>query len=282
MKEIKLNLMNSCRQNLPKNHPLFIDLQKLTSKNNLYKNIWSLQSFLNLPQNQQVVEIIQRIKELRAKFSISDSFKEQTKLQEQVLLEKAKIEPELFEKVDKIATKLENYENYGKISLENNEAIEMLKKLILENTNQNKTDLPIQNLFIPSEKFHEQFRNDTKVFYLRVEEVFSIPIYMFASAEGLHNWHGRKAGKLKDGQISSEVIKEYSKMEAETVPPVFDLSCYVYPNGQIYFISGNSHRVAAAFLRGDKNIPFNGGCTVYLIDDENPKPNYQQQSPEKL
>lgn len=291
MKEINPNLLNSCRENLPKNHPLFADLSKITSINYLYKNyIWPLKTLLLKPENSQALQIVRKVQELKNKIreinrlpeTNRGTFLEIDQLQKKIEQEKNKIDLGLFEKINQIVAELEHYEYSKKVTLKKENAIKTLQKLILKNSNFNQTDFPAQTLFIPTQDFQNQFRNHTKVIFLKLEDVFQIPIDMFASAHGLHNWHGRKSGILKDSQISSQVIQNYAKMQAETMPPIFDLGCFVYPNGEVYLVSGNSHRVAAAFARGDKTIPFSGSGTIYLIESEPPKPSYQNQSLQNL
>lgn len=99
------------------------------------------------------------------------------------------------------------------------------------------------------------------------EEGIKVPLDLIVCAAGFKSWLGRAKGHNKrwsirsgrdylDGEMSSlNVIKIYAGTPTD-LPPVDIMSMYIQPNGKVFFdnVGGDSHRIAAAVLRGDKNI----------------------------
>lgn len=99
------------------------------------------------------------------------------------------------------------------------------------------------------------------------ETPLEIPLDLIVDATGFDSWLGREgygSGKNVSGQYqeqydnqipSLDVIKHYASLPSE-LPPVGTINLYIQPNGVIFGDnnSGDSHRIAAAILRGDTTI----------------------------
>ena len=97
-----------------------------------------------------------------------------------------------------------------------------------------------------------------------------IPLGMFVSAESFESWRGRPEGDYKDNRPSSEVIEDYAERSTKA-PAVESLTGYVLPDGRAYFKSANSHRVAAAILRGDERIAVEGRIKLCILNENAPE-----------
>lgn len=91
---------------------------------------------------------------------------------------------------------------------------------------------------------------------------FDVPLSLIKHAAGFESWKGREAAtkswdsEYGAGKMSSlDVIKHYAGLSTE-LPPVGEIRVFVQPDGKIYCDngSGDSHRIAAALLRGDGSI----------------------------
>lgn len=98
-----------------------------------------------------------------------------------------------------------------------------------------------------------------------------VPSDIFVHLTALDSWMGRgregRAGKRfyseyhqenidpNRGTSSIEAIKHYASLPSE-LPPVTNVNIYVQPDGTLFADNGNgdSHRVAAAIVRGEKGI----------------------------
>jgi len=114
-------------------------------------------------------------------------------------------------------------------------------------------------------------------------ESFEIPTRVMVSATGFESWLGRNdtAGREGMGEksialrgfsydvksVSLDAIKAYASQKTE-LPPVADVHLYVQPDGLAFAGngSGDSHRIGAAILRGEKTIKATG-LTTYLLKD---------------
>lgn len=94
------------------------------------------------------------------------------------------------------------------------------------------------------------------------EKAFEVPLNLIVRAAGFDSWHGRnRHGKswesaYGDGEMNSlDVIKHYAGLPTE-LPPVSEIRVMIQPDGRILCDNGegDSHRIAAAILRGDKTI----------------------------
>lgn len=98
-------------------------------------------------------------------------------------------------------------------------------------------------------------------------EVIDIPSDLLVYAQGFDSWNGREGNgsykdvagpyaKNYDRKIhSSDVIKHYASLITE-LPPVSEVRVFVQPDGTMFADNGggDSHRIAAAILRGEQAI----------------------------
>lgn len=99
------------------------------------------------------------------------------------------------------------------------------------------------------------------------DEVLKVPLGMFASAASFSSWWGRDDGMggKSPERFSGEAINRFTALDSK--PPVVDDSTMVLlSDGNVLFITHNSHRVAAAIRRGDPYIEVSGLVTVRAID----------------
>lgn len=117
--------------------------------------------------------------------------------------------------------------------------------------------------------------------YIRYsEEAIKVPLDLIVNAAGFESWLGRSkkynkkfhiqsGGKGLSGEMKSlDVAKLYAGTPTP-LPPVDIMTMYIQPNQKIFFDngSGDSHRIAAAILRGDKDIETR--CVyVYKLDTD--------------
>lgn len=90
-----------------------------------------------------------------------------------------------------------------------------------------------------------------------------VPTNLMMYAEGFTSWQGRGEGheqtaKSEYGQetmSSLDVIRHYAGLSTE-IPPVDEIRVYVQPDGKVFCDNntGDSHRIAAAMLRGQQSI----------------------------
>lgn len=121
------------------------------------------------------------------------------------------------------------------------------------------------------------------------EKPLQIPVDLIVNAAGFESWMGREVSSNKTwkspygyGEAKSfEIIKHYAGLPTE-LPPVGTVQMYVQPNGKIFFDnnSGDSHRIAAAILRGKKYIEATNVIIYklsknYILDSILPVPDIQ-------
>jgi len=112
---------------------------------------------------------------------------------------------------------------------------------------------------------------------------FEIPTRVMVSAAGFGSWLGRNdtAGREGMGEkgislqgfsydaksVSLSAIKAYASQRTE-LPPVAEVDLYIQPDGLAFAGngSGDSHRIGAAILRGEKTIKATN-LTTYLLKD---------------
>ena len=116
-------------------------------------------------------------------------------------------------------------------------------------------------------RFFMETRNLEKEAILAIErtneDYLSAPTDLIVNVAGFRSWEGRNPifGKswqsdYGHGKMSSlNVIKHYAALPSE-LPPVSLLRMFVEPSGRIFFdnAGGDSHRIAAAILRGDSSV----------------------------
>lgn len=128
------------------------------------------------------------------------------------------------------------------------------------------TDYLGQRIFKNTERIYDK-RADKNVLSIRAEkdEPFDIPLDLVVYAQGFDSWKGRHGsgkhtsgpyGDLYEGnQRSLDTIKHYASLPSE-LPPVDEMRIFIQPDGKIFCDngSGDSHRIAAAILRGDSTV----------------------------
>ncbi len=107
-----------------------------------------------------------------------------------------------------------------------------------------------------------------------------IPLDLIVYLEGFDSWLGRgiegsdtkdvggEYSKYYDGKISSlDLIKHYASLPSD-LPPVDTIRLFIQPDGTIFGdnASGDSHRIAAAALRGDTTIKARN-ITIQCLDE---------------
>lgn len=114
---------------------------------------------------------------------------------------------------------------------------------------------------------------------------FDIPTSLVVSAAGFGSWLGRDDSFGNQGMgeksvslpnfmpsarrsLSLHAIKAYAS-HPTALPPVTEVAVYIQPNGLAYAgnVSGDSHRIAAAVLRGQETIKATNLSTVLLKDN---------------
>jgi len=88
-----------------------------------------------------------------------------------------------------------------------------------------------------------------------IDGKIEVPLEVVIGGTSLESWAGRRAGHLKNGRSSLEVIREYaSKGKYDGSSGLLDAIVVRGSDGKAYLYLESSHRVAAAKLRGDKSI----------------------------
>ncbi len=98
------------------------------------------------------------------------------------------------------------------------------------------------------------------------DKPYEVPLSAVVSAAGFESWLGRDPRDQKNwsspygaGSMQSlSVIKHYAGLETE-LPPVDKMNVYIQPDGQVFCdnSAGDSHRIAAALLRGQDTVQAN-------------------------
>ena len=106
------------------------------------------------------------------------------------------------------------------------------------------------------------YRDISKVFSLydpSEERKINIPLDLIVNAKGFEDWKGRNPKYTKNwysiygggDSKSLDVIKHYAGLSTD-LPHVTQMLMFIQPDGKVFFdnCSGDSHRMAAAILRG--------------------------------
>jgi len=111
------------------------------------------------------------------------------------------------------------------------------------------------------------YRDISKVFSLydpSEEQRIKIPLDLVVNAKGFEDWKGRDSKKYTKNWYSIygggdskslDVIKHYAGLSTD-LPPVTQMLMFIQPDGKVFFdnCSGDSHRMAAAILRGSEFV----------------------------
>jgi hypothetical protein len=122
--------------------------------------------------------------------------------------------------------------------------------------------------FKASDKIKQGDKNRNKIAVdAEAGENIEVPLSVIVSVAGFDSWKGR-TGEGSEKKVSGEyasnyngpldshdLVKHYASLPTE-LPAVNEVRLFVQPNGIIFGdnVNGDSHRVAAAILRGDKTI----------------------------
>lgn len=107
------------------------------------------------------------------------------------------------------------------------------------------------------------YKDMSKLFSIYIphsEEAIKVPLDLVVNAKGFEDWRGRDPKKYTKSwnsiygtgdSKSIDVIKHYAGLSTD-LPTVLQMLMFVQPNGKVFFdnCSGDSHRMAAAILRG--------------------------------
>ncbi len=124
-------------------------------------------------------------------------------------------------------------------------------------SNQEVTEYLNQKPFAASPKARE---GGVKI-VAQTSKPIEIPIALLTSVQGFNDWtgrHGTKSWESKFGMGSTDsltVIKHYAGLNTD-LPPVGEIVVTIMPDGTTFCDngSGDSHRISAAILRGDKTV----------------------------
>lgn len=107
--------------------------------------------------------------------------------------------------------------------------------------------------FVPDDQFMAQRDESTPFVVIEAQQSpLEFPMAAFISAAGFDSWDGRRHS-LKDGRPSKEVIIDYASRPTD-IPPVDEAFALILPNGEVVLEPVNSHRTAAAKLKGQQTL----------------------------
>jgi hypothetical protein len=72
-------------------------------------------------------------------------------------------------------------------------------------------------------------RNQPRI-YLQTDEEIKFLIGVFGSAANFVNWYVRTPSNMKDGKDSYAVIQDYAQRDPKTVPPLTEITAYLFPD----------------------------------------------------
>jgi hypothetical protein len=122
------------------------------------------------------------------------------------------------------------------------------------------------------------------------DEPLEVPLDLIVYVEGFDSWLGRgkegRSGKrIEEGPYSGlydrspaslNTIKHYASLPTE-IPPIDDVRLFIQPDGTIIGdnFQGDSHRVAAAALRGDTTIKTDA-ISIYCLSENVIEPDNEE------
>lgn len=121
---------------------------------------------------------------------------------------------------------------------------------------------------------HRDATNIFSIYAPSEERCIEVPLDLVVNGKGFEDWKGRDNKKntkfwssaYGGGDAKSlDVIKHYSGLSTK-LPPVTQMLMFIQPNGKVFFdnCSGDSHRMAAAILRGFEKIE-TLGVDAYML-----------------
>jgi hypothetical protein len=108
--------------------------------------------------------------------------------------------------------------------------------------------------FIPEEKFAAAI--DAAGLSIDVDAArapIEVPLSSIVSAVGFLSWEGNGDTTDKKGKASSEIIQEYATLPTD-IPLIDAAKALILPDGKVIIMTHDSHRVAAAKLKGQRSI----------------------------
>jgi hypothetical protein len=252
---------NSNEEN--QHHPLYQYLRGVTTPDSVLQRKQKLLESLDPEKSSQVKALLEEKRALHKPTEIQRSLDEWS----EVFRRTDEIDELLYsddlESTYRRIREIENMDDWDGYRPDTKLAKAMLLRLSTVAENSHHTDRAM--LFHDMDTLPYDPSNQRTI-YLTSQETINFPTGCFASAKGFENWYGRLPGVTKDGRDSYEVIKDYASRDADSTPPLHDITAYLFPNGELLILTGNSHRVSAAIHRGDTHIPFKGEMTVILMD----------------
>lgn len=128
------------------------------------------------------------------------------------------------------------------------------------------SDYLAKRIFKDTDRIYDKgAENNNLTIKANLGESFGIPLDLVVYAQGFDTWKGRSGsgkrisgayGDLYSGnQRSVDTIKHYASLPSE-LPSVDEMRIFVQPDGKIFCDngSGDSHRIAAAMLRGESTV----------------------------
>jgi len=109
--------------------------------------------------------------------------------------------------------------------------------------------------FVPEEDFvHAADKDHPGINIKFTEQPIEVPLTSVVTAIGFKSWeNGRPEDNDKAGRNSQAVIQDYALREGN-IPSIESARALILTNGEVVFMTENSHRVAAAKLKGQKTI----------------------------
>ena len=278
--EKSLENTNKKQREVKTKHPLYSYIQKILSPGGRQNEILRLNSILESNESKQIINLQAELNAISLRYASEKIYQydELRKQEEQIKSKLHVFDPSLVRTIIKTKDKIDSLTQQNRLLIEGNRALSILSRLASNSFNSRHTDRV--NLFNEiNEPYDRSKIVDLSI--LGMEQQIEFPIGMFISATGFKNWYGRGSDTKKNEKNSNEVINDYASQDSSTAPPVCDITAHLFSSGEIYVNSGNSHRVAAAILRGDKTIKFNGVMTLILVDEERLllHPNHYSQKP---
>ena len=158
------------------------------------------------------------------------------------------------------------YERRPDLYLYDEQAHEVMAGLLKDATNHDDELIRfIDDKILPEAAEQHQEGNSLTLLFHETDGAVEIPLSMIVSAIGFESWETGRGNDEKGSLSSIEVMDDYAGRETP-IPLIDDLHGFMLPDGSMYFLTGNSHRVGAAKNKGDTTIRFAGKATIVQLD----------------
>jgi hypothetical protein len=155
-------------------------------------------------------------------------------------------------------------------SLEELLHISFSSERVLKRAIDQSPELP-KELFLPREMWQQIDQSQTPLGSVNPMArggggIIEFPTENIVGAPGLIDWHG--TDRIKDGEESRKIIKQYAKMSPGTAPSVGMTTMYIQPDGTMFarLVGDGAHRVAAAHRRGDPVVEISGQIGIKRVN----------------